>query len=66
MNFKDLVACAHRELALRRRVYPGLVARGKMSHAKAEHEIEAIASILELLNGMRIFAREGSGEEVGD
>ena len=38
-----------RELRMRRQVYPERVARGAMSQAKADQEIEAMASVLEKL-----------------
>jgi hypothetical protein len=44
----DLVRCAERELRLRRRVYPRQVANGKMSQEDADHETEAMSTILAL------------------
>lgn len=37
--------CARRELAMRRRVYPGLVAKGRMTQAEADAEIAMMAQI---------------------
>lgn len=41
----EKLACAEREVALRRRVYPNRVQTGRMSAAKALHEIECMKSI---------------------
>lgn len=38
--------CATRELAMRRRVYPGLVARGRMAQSEADREIAVMAAIV--------------------
>lgn len=46
------LAAAERELAMRQRVYPGWVARGTMTDAKAAHEIAAMADIVEVLKGL--------------
>ncbi len=43
------IECVKRELRMRRHVYPERVARGAMSQAKADQEIEAMASVLEKL-----------------
>lgn len=40
-------ACAKREVRLRQQVYPGLVARGKMSFQESEREIEMMREIAE-------------------
>lgn len=55
MEINELIACAKRELAMRERVYPQLVARGRMTQTRADHELEAmknIASVLEFVSGM--------------
>lgn len=41
----DKLACAERELKMRRRVYERWVTEGKMSAGKAEHEIAAMEAI---------------------
>ena len=45
----ELIACAARELALRRNVYGKWVANKKMTQEKADHEIQAMADILDVL-----------------
>jgi hypothetical protein len=49
MEFSDteLAACARRELAQRKRVYPRLVSKGKMDQRVAEVEIRMMARIAE-------------------
>lgn len=44
--------CAQRELSMRLRVYPPLVARGKMDQEKAAHETATMAAICETLQGL--------------
>lgn len=58
---RELEDCARRELAMRRRVYPGLVARGKMTDVQAHREIammEAIARDYEPTPCPDLFAGE--------
>lgn len=43
----EKLACVRRELALRRNVYPGFVARGKMKQSAADKEIAVIESIVD-------------------
>jgi len=43
----DKMRCAERELALRRRVYPGRVRAGTMTEKMAEHEIKCMEAIVE-------------------
>ena len=49
----DLVACARRELAQRKRVYRRLVGFGKMTQAQADHEIELMTAIRENLEAQQ-------------
>lgn len=46
----NLIACAERELKLRRHVYPNLVARGKKTPKAAEYEIKCMKEILVILH----------------
>lgn len=39
-------ACLKRELGMRRRVFPGRVASGKMSQREMDHEIAVLEAIL--------------------
>lgn len=43
------VAAVAREIALRRNVYPGWVARGKMKQEEAEHQIAAMNAVIDTL-----------------
>jgi hypothetical protein len=42
----DKLACAKRELAMRKQCYPRWVDNGKMSAGKAAHELAAMAAIV--------------------
>jgi hypothetical protein len=42
----EKIACVRREIEQRKRVYPRLIAQGKMSHQKAAREIETMQEIL--------------------
>lgn len=44
-NVAEKLKCAERELALRKRVYPGLVRRGKMSVTECDYELKTMESI---------------------
>ena len=46
---EDLLACAARELKMRRNAYPKWVAAGRMQQAKADHEIACMAAIVAML-----------------
>lgn len=43
----DKLSCAERELKMRTRVYERWVSEGKMSAAKAAHEIACMAAIVQ-------------------
>lgn len=45
----DLLACARRELAMRRKVYPRQVALGRMKQSDADRETAHMAAIVTLL-----------------
>lgn len=45
----DLVRAAERELAMRRRVYPNWVASGRMKQDAADHELQAMQQIVDVL-----------------
>lgn len=42
----EMIACAERELRMRRRVYPRWVQQERMSQTTADHEIACMQSIL--------------------
>lgn len=49
VDLTPLLACARRELALRKFVYPKRIAEGKLSEAKARQELEAQQQIVDFL-----------------
>lgn len=49
MNIDMLVASAEREERIRRKVYPGLVARKDMTQKQADYEIECMRQIVACL-----------------
>ena len=49
VTYEAQLQCAERELAMRRRVYPRWVADNKMTAAKADSEIAAMAAVCETL-----------------
>ncbi len=40
------IACVKREIRLRERVYPRWIASGRMTQAKADHEIASMRAVL--------------------
>ena len=49
VDLNRLLACCRRELAFRTRVYPRMVANGKISEKKAEDEIELMRQVCDFL-----------------
>lgn len=49
----EQLQAARRELEMRKRVYPNWVARGKMTQAKADHETECMADIVNSLEALK-------------
>lgn len=49
VNLNELLACCRRELAFRQRCYPRFVAKGTLSEAKAEKELELMHQVCEFL-----------------
>ena len=45
----DQLACAKRELAMRRTVYPKWIVQGRMNQGKADEEIQGMAAIVETI-----------------
>lgn len=45
----EQIASAKRELALRKHVYPGMLATGKMTADQCRHEIECMEAIIKTL-----------------
>ncbi len=59
MTLSDQLDAARRELALRRKAYPGWVRSGKMRPEKADHEIAAMAAICTTLHTCLLLQEEG-------
>lgn len=53
----ELVKCVEREIAMRRRVYPGRVDTGRMNTLQADREIAMMLQIAEELRGLAKFER---------
>lgn len=53
VSLLDQVACAKRELALRKRVYPAWVTAKRMNPLKAESEILAMTAIVRTLEELQ-------------
>ncbi len=49
MNLDDCIKCAEREVAMRRRVYPGWVSQGRMKQENADREITTMQVIADML-----------------
>lgn len=53
MSIMSMISCARRELRMREAYYPERVRRGVMSPEKAQHEIDAMRAICELLDSIQ-------------
>lgn len=53
ITIEQQIACVRRELALRKNVYPGFVARGKMTQAGADYQIAAMQSVHDTLTAIQ-------------
>ena len=49
----ELIACAQRELRLRKRVYPGLVNNKKITADRCRYEIQCMESMIAFLKACR-------------
>lgn len=47
------IACAKREVAMRKRVYPTFIRAGRMNQFKAQEEIAAMEAVVKTLEGLR-------------
>jgi len=55
-SLDDMIACAERELAYRRRVYPRRREAGQMTQALSDREMARMEAILKLLTRLRVTA----------
>jgi hypothetical protein len=51
----EMLACARRELGLRKNVYPRWIEAGRMTEEKAKHEIECMESICTALEKLKML-----------
>lgn len=49
LGIGEQIACVRREVAMRERVYPSFVARGKMKASAAEYQLRAMRDVLATL-----------------
>ena len=61
VHIEDQILCVQRELAMRRRVYPGWVAKGRMTQESADLEIQRMQAVLATLRQLWADLRETSG-----
>lgn len=64
ITLKGQLACAKRELALRKTVYPRFIAQGKMLSSKAVIEVESMAAIVQTLQRL-VDAEQAQGSLFG-
>lgn len=62
-SIDELLKEAERETALRRSVYPGLVAKGRMKADVAERRISNVEAIAQVLRGMAANARRVKADD---
>lgn len=56
----DQIKCVKREIAMRERVYPSFVARGKLKPHEAEWQIEAMKAVLATLESRSEGSQDAS------
>lgn len=52
----EMLACALRELSLRKSCYPKWIEQGRLTQEKADHEIECMRSIIDRLEMLRTLS----------
>lgn len=55
ITLDTMIACAAREWALRKNVYPKWIANGRMTQVKADDEIANMEAIIEALKDLRTY-----------
>lgn len=53
ITIDDQIACARRELALRKNCYPNWIQKGRLRRENADREIAAMSAILETLEKVK-------------
>lgn len=49
ISLSEQIRCVEREISMRKRVYPGLVIRGKMTEGQKDREIAAMQAVYQTL-----------------
>lgn len=52
ISIERQIKCVEREIAYRKRVYPGLIERGRMHQVNADFQIEAMKAVLKTLKAL--------------
>lgn len=64
-TISEMIACAKRELAIRKRVYPKWVESNRMTHEQCRHELETMEAIVAELESKAkesdLFVRDQHG-----
>jgi hypothetical protein len=60
ITLADQLKEAQRELALRRRAYPGFVERGRMTQGQADYHLAAMEAIVQTLARLETETRQPS------
>jgi hypothetical protein len=63
MTLEEMLKSAIRESEMRRRVYPAWVKTGRMTQAKADHEIACMDAIAEFLGDEHRWQKEGDAHD---
>ena len=61
ITIQQQIDCVRREIAMRKSVYPRWIEAGKMTGAKAAHEIEAMQAVLATLESLAPKAPQPRG-----
>lgn len=56
LSIQTQIECVRREIAIREHVYPKWIENGRMKQAVADHEIEAMKSVLDTLENVLLLA----------
>lgn len=60
MTLDDQIKCVKREIAMRERVYPSFIARGKLKPHEAEWQLEAMKAVLKTLTDLQANSFKGA------
>lgn len=60
ITLRDQLKEAQRELALRKRAYPGFVQRGRLTQGQADYHLAVMAAIVQTLERLETETRQPS------